>query len=181
MRDMSQTLHVGAEKLYRGAVLELRRVSFRGRDGGTITKDMIHHRGAAVILPVLGDGRMVLIRCYRYAMDDFLYELPAGTLEEGEDPARCAARELAEETGYQARRLELLGRLAASPGTSDEVLHTYLADDLTAGPQDLERDEDIRVEPLTQEQVRQMLLDGTIRDAKTAAAIGLYWLRKGVH
>lgn len=176
---MSQARHISDETVYRGAVLELRRVTFRGRDGQAITKDMIHHRGAAVILPVMDDGRMVLIRSYRYALDEVLYELPAGTLEEGEEPARCAARELTEETGYRAGRLEYLGAHAAAPGNSDELYHVYVATELVGGRQDLEGDEDIRVEVLPQEQVRRMLLDGTIRDAKTAAVIGLYWLRKG--
>jgi len=132
--------------------------------------DLIRYPGAVVILPVLADGSIVLIRNYRFAVDQTLYELPAGCLEKGEPPERCAARELAEETGYTAGGLEKLSAFYTGPGTCDEMMHAFLATDLTDGEQNLERYEQITVEVHPESQVR---------DGKTLAALALYWVRAG--
>lgn len=165
--------------IYAGAVAKVYRVGLIMDDGKVIPRDYIHYNGAAVILPVQPDGSIVLIRNQRFAVDECLYELPAGMLEEGENPDLCAGRELAEETGYVAGKIEKLGEFFAAPGTSDERMHAYLATDLQAGAQDLEVYERIKVEHFSDSQVRQMVLDGTIHDAKTIAALSLYWLRQG--
>jgi ADP-ribose pyrophosphatase len=165
------------ELVYKGRVLEVHRVTVRTRDGNLLDRDLVHYNGAAVILPVLEDGRMVLIRNYRYVVGAAIYELPAGNLDVGEDPQACALRELTEETGYQANRLEKLGAFLAAPGTSDEVLHAFLATGLRAGRQELEGFEDITVELCPQDRVRAMVLSGEIHDAKTIATLGLYWMR----
>ncbi|RPI62306.1 MAG: NUDIX hydrolase [Planctomycetaceae bacterium] len=165
--------------VYDGAVSKVYRVGLKMDDGKVIPRDLIHYNGAAVILPVLADGSIVLIRNQRFVAGGWLYELPAGMLEEGENPDLCAGRELAEETGYTAGSIRKLVAFFASPGNSDELIHAYLATDLRQGEQDLEVYERIKVETFSDSDVRKMVLDGTIHDAKTIAALGLYWLGKG--
>jgi ADP-ribose pyrophosphatase len=165
------------ELVYKGRVLEVHRVTLLAKDGKPIERDLVHYNGAAVILPVLADGRIVLIRNYRYAVGESIYELPAGNLDGAEDPRHGAARELTEETGYRAGAIEPLGRFLAAPGSSDEMLHAFLATDLREGPQELERYEQIEVEVVSPLRVKEMVLSGEIHDAKTIAALGLYWLR----
>ena len=170
---------VSHELIFDGTVAKGYAVEVRMEDGRAVRRDYFHYGGAAVILPVLDDGSIVLIRNYRFAVDEHLYELPAGMLEDDEAPARCAARELAEETGYAAGRIEKLGTFYTGPGTCDETMHAFLATDLTRGEQDLEIYEQITVEVFGGRDVRRMVADGTIHDAKTIAALGLYWLGEG--
>ena len=167
------------ELVFEGRVARVHRVGLRMPDGHVVPRDFIHYAGAAVILPVLDDGSVVLIRNYRFAVDETLYGLPAGMLEPDEPPEACAARELAEETGYTAGRLEKLGQFFTGPGTCDEVMHAFLATELTPGPQHLERYEQIDPEPLPEAEVRAMVADGRLHDGKTIAALALYWLRSG--
>ncbi len=164
------------EVVFKGRILEVRKVGLKMHDGQVVQREFIRYRGAAVILPVLGDGSIVLIKNYRFAVDEHLYELPAGMLEDAEDPALCAARELIEETGYSAGRLEKLGQFYSSPGSTDEIMHSYLATELTDGDQDLEIYEQITVEVVSDAQARQMVLDGRIHDAKSISTLSLYWL-----
>lgn len=166
------------ELLQRGRRIEFRRVGVQTPGGKVVDRDLVVHNGSVVILPRLDDGSVVLIRNDRYAVGEVLFELPAGTLDDGETPAEAAPRELAEETGYAAGRIEPLGRFYASPGATNEELHAYLATDLAAGAQDLEEYEAISVEVVTDSQLRKMILDGAIRDGKTLATLNLYWLRK---
>ncbi len=165
------------ELIYQGRVMEIHRVGVRMPNGDVMPRDWAHYNGAAVILPVLGDGQIVLIRNYRFAVDEHLYELPAGMVDKGESPLEAAGRELTEETGYRAGRLEKLGEFFCAPGTSDELMHIYLAEDLSDGPQDLEDYEDITVHTFSPEMVRTMILKGQIRDAKTISGLALYWMR----
>jgi len=167
------------ETVFTGDITEVHRIGLRMADGRVVRRDLIHYGGAAVVLPLLGDGSIAMIRNYRFAVDEQLLELPAGLLEEAEPPELCAARELTEETGYTAGRIEKLGRFFTGPGTTDEVMHAYLATDLTDGRQKLETYEEITVEVLSQRDVRRMVADGEIHDAKTIATLALYWLKTG--
>jgi len=167
------------EVVYRGKVATVHRVGLRMRDGEVVPRDFIHHSGAAVVLPVLENGDIVLIRNYRFAVDEHLLELPAGILEDGENPLACAARELKEETGYTAGQIEQLCWFYSTPGCTDEVIHAYLATRLTDGAQKLDRYEDITVEILPDDEARKMVFDGRIHDGKTVAALATYWLTKG--
>jgi ADP-ribose pyrophosphatase len=145
-------------------------------DGQTIRRDVILHPGAVVILPVIDRGHVCLLRNHRWVVGETLWELPAGTLEPGEELEPAARRELLEETGYQADRWRYLGYLFASPGVLDEKLHLFVAEGLTPGPNRPEADE--QLEPVTVpfgEAVR-MCLDGRIKDAKTVTAL-LLWER----
>jgi len=170
---------VSDELVFDGMLAKAHRVRLEMPDGHVVQRDLIRYPGAVVILPVLADGSIVLIRNYRFAVGQTLYELPAGCLEEGEEPKACAARELGEETGYTAGRIEKLAAFYTGPGTSDEIMHAFLAVDLTDGEQHLERYEEITVEVHPESQVRKMIADGRVIDAKTLACLALYWVKVG--
>jgi len=145
-------------------------------DGQTIRRDVVLHPGAVVILPVIDRDYICLLRNHRWVVGDTLWEIPAGTLEPGEDLEPAARRELQEETGYTAERWKYWGFLYASPGVMDEKLHLFFAQELTAGPNQPEADE--QLEPITVrlDEAIAMCLDGRIRDAKTITAV-LVWER----
>ena len=148
-------------------------------DGRVVQRDYFHYTGSGIILPILPDGRILLIRNTRFAVEEDLIELPAGRLEDGEDGAVACGRELTEETGYIAGKLERLGEFYSAPGNADENLYLYLATELTEGQQKLETYERISLLPVTEDQAREMVLSGDIHDAKTIAALAIYWMRKG--
>ncbi len=162
--------------IYDGKIVRFHEVGVKMPDGNVVKREFLHYPGAVVVLPVLDDGSVVMIRNYRFAVDEHLWELPAGMLEEGEDPAVCAERELAEETGYRADEIRKLGQFYMGPGTNDEVMYAYLATGLADGKQNLEQYERITVELLSQQRLREMILDGTVHDAKTIATMAMYWM-----
>jgi len=174
---MNDRFH-SSELVFDGRVAKGYKVELRMPDGRIVQRDYFHYNGAVAVLPVLSDGSIVLIHNYRFAVDEHLLEIPAGMLEEGEDPADCAARELAEETGYTAGRIERLGEFFTAPGTTDERMHAFLATDLADGEQNLEPYEEIRVEVRPETKVREMAISGELHDGKTLAALALYWLRQ---
>jgi len=131
---------------------------------------VIHGRG-------IDDGTVVLIRQFRHAAGGFIYEIPAGKLHPGEDPLRCAARELEEEVGYRASSFELLSSIFTAPGFADEVIHVYKATGLTKGRQQLDRDEVLDVSEMPLSDAMDKIEDGTIRDAKTIVGLQAVYLR----
>lgn len=157
----------------------VRRAETPGRPGDDHRRLFIRHPGAVVIVPVLDDGRVVLIRNFRAAVGGVIAELCAGTLEPGEDPALTARRELIEETGYEARTMTPLGSYLTSPGLSDELMHAYFASGLSHVGQRLEEGEDIEVETVTTDEAFAMIDDGRLRDAKSMLAL-LLARRKGL-
>ena len=157
-----------------GARFRVDRFTLEGRDGSTTTRDLCVHPGAVVILPLHADGSVVLIRNHRAMLDTTLIELPAGTLEAGEDPAVAAARELEEETGYRAGSLRRLSRFFASPGITDETMHAFVATDLRPGPQRLDATESIETLELPYDDALALVRDGTIEDGKTIALLLLH-------
>jgi ADP-ribose pyrophosphatase len=146
--------------------------------GQEFQRIVIVHPGAVVILPLLDADTVVMIRNYRPATGETLLELPAGTLEADETPAACAARELIEETGYCASRLEPLMSFYTSPGVLSERMHAFVARDLTHVGQQLADGEEIDVEPVRVDRIRQLLTAGELRDGKTIAVIGTYLLQR---
>lgn len=144
--------------------------------GQTIRRDLILHPGAVVILPVLDAERVVLIRNFRFSVGETLWEIPAGTVEPGEELELCAKRELAEETGYSAETWTYRGFLYASPGVLDEKLHLFIAEGLTPGAMRPEADEQIEPVTLPLTEAVRMCVDGVIKDAKTIASL-LLWER----
>ena len=134
-------------------------------------RDIVRHPGAVAIVPVLPDGRVVLVRQYRYAVGKPLLEIPAGTLEEGEDPLECARRELGEETGYEASELMALLSCYMAPGYSDEVIHFFEARGLRSVGMSPEEDESIEVEVYEIGEITKMMDNNAIEDAKTIIGI----------
>ena len=161
-----------------GARFRVDRFEVPGRDGSVVTRELVVHPGAVVILPVLDDGRVLLIRNHRPTLGRALLEVPAGTLEGGESPDTAAARELAEETGFTAARFEPTGRFFASPGVADEVFHTYRASELTEVGQRLDPTEAIDVVPMTLDDAVEATRDGRIEDTKTLALVLMEALRR---
>ena len=146
----------------------------QGPDGREHIKDTVQHPGAVAILPLVSDDQVCLIRNYRIAVDKTLIELPAGTLEPGEDPAVTAYRELIEETGYRAENIEKLREFTMSPGILNERMYLFLARGLTAGPTALEAGEEIQSLVVSWDEAMRMVYDGTIEDAKTLVGLMYY-------
>ncbi len=143
-------------------------------DGEKLPRQIVQHPGAVVILPLLPDGRVVLIDNYRVAVEETLLELPAGTLEPDEDPVDTAYRELAEETGYRAGSMERLVQFFSSPGILTEQMYLFLASELQAGAMSPEKGEQIRPRIVAWEEALSMAGDGRIHDAKTLVGILAY-------
>ncbi|AUI88249.1 ADP-ribose pyrophosphatase [Vibrio azureus] len=141
-------------------------------NGQTITHTMIQHPGAAVILPITQEGKIVLVNQFRPSLNKWLLELPAGTREEGEDPLSCAQRELEEETGYSATSLTSLGQVTPLAGFCDEIQYLYVAKNLTKTARyQCDEDEVIEVVTLSKTELEQHIIEGKITDAKTIACL----------
>lgn len=169
---------MGSETVYRGRAVDVRRDDVRITAGGrtrATTYDVVHHPGAAAIVPLFADGTVALIHQFRYAVGETIWEIPAGTLDEGESYADCAARELTEETGCRAGRWTPLAAFYTTPGFCDERMEVFLAEDLTEGPGGPEEDEDLEVERIPVAEAVGWATSGKIRDAKTIA--GLFAVR----
>ena len=161
--------------LFESHTFHVTRETLRLEDGRELTRDIVRHPGAAVILPILEDGRICLIENFRISAGEWLLELPAGTLEPNEEPLVAASRELTEETGYQAERIEPLLSFFSSPGMFDEQMHVFLATGLTPGKMDLQDGEQIRVRPMPLEEILKLIQAGQIHDGKTIASVLYYW------
>ncbi len=143
-------------------------------EGRRTVRDIVRHPGAVAILPVLPDRRIVLVKQYRYATRKMLLEIPAGTLEPGEQPLECARRELREETGYEAGEMVNLLSCFMAPGYSSEAIHFFIARGLKEVGNDLEQDEEIEIETLMLEEAVNKVEENGIEDAKTV--IGILYL-----
>ena len=161
--------------LFQAQRFRVERVVQTTPDGSNHLREIVRHPGAVVILPLVDDGRVCFVRNYRVAVEQAMIELPAGTLEPDEDPGETAMRELAEETGYRAGRMEHLITFCMSPGILDERMHLYVAEALEPGPMALEPGEDIQPLLYTWEEALKMARRGEIRDAKTL--VGLLYYR----
>ena len=169
-------MQIAHRRIHTGRVVNLDVDTVRYPDGSTGELEMLRHPGAAAVLPFASDPRgadptVLLIRQYRYATGGALLEIPAGRLNPGEEPAACARRELQEEVGVTAGRLERLTTIWTTPGFTDERIHLYWAADLAAGAHAREPDEFIEVVPTALSDVLRLVRDGTICDGKTVVAI----------
>lgn len=165
-----------SRRIYTGRVLNLDVDRVRFPDGSVGELEMIRHSGASAVVPFLSDPagedpQLLLIKQYRYAANGFLYELPAGRLDPGEDPLECARRELREETGCSADTVEYLFTMYTTPGFTDERIHLYMATGLTHGETGHEADEFLTLEPVLLSRALEMIRDGVIQDGKTALGI----------
>jgi ADP-ribose pyrophosphatase len=163
-----------SELLLKTSKFNVVRETQKSPGGKSKTREIVRHPGACVIVPLLDDGRVCLIRNYRIAVGQTLIELPAGTLEPPEPPHETAERELIEETGYRAAKIELLHAFYLSPGILDEKMHLYLATGLTAGESDREEGEEIENLLVPWAEAVKMVFSEQIQDAKTI--VGLLWV-----
>ena len=160
--------------LYRGRIVDLFVDKVESPSGRTSVREIAHHPGGAAAVPLLPDGRIILVEQLRYPLGERILELPAGKLDPGEDPKIAAARELEEETGWIAGSLKKLVAIHTSPGFCDEQLHIYLATDLHESPHGHQREEaelSMTVHMLTLEQSLRMIDSGEITDAKTVVGL----------
>ena len=171
---MSNPKVLRSEKKYAGKVFDLIVDEIEYPSGNKSIREVASHPGGAVVVPLLPGNEIVLVRQFRYPIQQFVYELPAGKLNPGEDPAVCARRELEEETGYTAGHWKVLTAIYTSPGFCNERLHLYLATDLrkSEGGQQLEEGEaSLTVESIPLPRVIRMIEQGEIVDAKTICGV----------
>ncbi|MCF8050698.1 MAG: NUDIX hydrolase [Desulfobacterales bacterium] len=166
--------------LYRGRVFDftLERITLENDE--TIDLEVIRHPGAAAIVAMPDSETILLLHQYRHAVGGYIWEVPAGTVDGGETPERCARRELIEETGFSGRSFEKLGEITPVPGYSDERIHLFLATGLDQETQRLDRDELIRVEAVSLKSALSMIDEGRVQDAKTIVSLILTARRLGV-
>lgn len=178
---MTANLHpqiLNSVERFRGRVFSVSVDSIREGDK-VYEREVVHHSGSAVIVPVFADGTVALVRQYRHPAVRYLLETPAGTLRQGEAPERGAARELEEESGFVAGRLEKLSEFFVSPGFCEEKMWVYLATELSETKQQLDEDEVLDVVRLPFSQALGMITTGEIEDAKTIIGIMLAAPRVG--
>ncbi|HVB99056.1 MAG TPA: NUDIX hydrolase [Candidatus Dormibacteraeota bacterium] len=176
MKDKrSQQARVMKSRLvYHGPLFDVKREQVREPGGVVASRDIVVHRGSIVLVPVLDDGRILMVRQYRHAMGQFLWELVAGGIEPGERPAAAAARELIEETGYTGRRFRRLTEFFPTPGFVSERMVIYLVKNLCAGTARPEADEKLRVGAFALSDLERKIRRGVIRDGKSIAGILFY-------
>jgi ADP-ribose pyrophosphatase len=163
---------LSTRSIYRGKVFEVLEADIR-QDDVQYKREIVVHGGSCVIVPLFDDGTIALVRQYRYAAEEFLLEIPAGTLEKGEDPKAGAGRELEEEIGVRASKIEKLSEFYVSPGFLTEKMHLFLATSLTRTKQALEIDEILTVEKYSIVEALDLVHRGEIQDAKTIVGIML--------
>jgi ADP-ribose pyrophosphatase len=167
---------VSSRRVYTGRIISLDVDQVRFPDGSTGELEMIRHPGASAVVPFLSDPtgadpQVLLIRQYRYAADGYMYEIPAGRLNPGEDPHTCAVRELKEETGCSAEKVEPLFTMYTTPGFTDEKIHVFLATGLESGSTSHEADEFMSMEPMLLSRALELVQAGVIQDAKSALGL----------
>jgi ADP-ribose pyrophosphatase len=164
---------LSSERVYAGRLLRIDRDRVELPNGRTTDLEMVRHPGAAAIVPFVSDDDILLVRQFRYAASGFILEVPAGTLNPGEAPEACARREVEEEVGHRAGRLDRTGAIYTTPGFTDEVIHLYVARDLVPVRQSLDHDEVLTVERLPFRRALEMIRTGDIVDAKSICALML--------
>ena len=157
--------------LHQGRVFELHRENITLDNGVTIDMDIVRHPGASAIIPISHNNTVIMLRQYRHAIGDFIWEIPAGTLDADETPLECAKRELAEETGFLAKLWRELGVVTPLPGYADERIHIFLATELSPATQDLDKDEILSVHKVGLDKAIEMIYRGMIQDCKTIAGL----------
>jgi ADP-ribose pyrophosphatase len=167
---------LSSKVIYKGQIFGVRRDEVLEPTGLRTTREVITHPGSVVVMPVLPDRRIILIRQYRHAARQFLWELVAGRIDPGESVRQAAARELIEETGYRAKRLRVFLDLFPTPGFLEERMYILLAEGLTPGVAEPEEDEKIVAKAYTRAELEKMIRRGVLRDAKSIAGL-LYYFR----
>jgi len=176
MEGETKAGRIGSRRVYTGKVISLDVDTVRFPDGSIGELEMIRHPGASAIVPFLSDPggedpQVLMIRQYRYAADGYLYEIPAGRLDQGESPRDCAVRELKEETGCTAERFDHLLTMYTTPGFTNEKIHLFMATGLVAGETKHEADEFLDLHPIRLSRALEMVEAGGIQDAKTVLGL----------
>ena len=174
--DLKETL-IHSKKIFQGKIITVNQDSVLLENGKETGRDVVLHPGAVAVVAMTNDDKFVLVRQYRYPVSEALLEIPAGKLDKGEHPDDCARRELEEETGYLAAKLQKITSVYTTPGFCNEIIHIYLATQLTKTAQCLDEDEFLNIEYYTSDEIHQMIIDGRIHDAKSM--IGLLMADQG--
>lgn len=170
-----KVVKLGRTEIYKGSRVHLVKEQLRFPNGKEAEWELIVHPGAAAVIPVDADGRILMVKQYRNASHTETLEIPAGTLDHpDEDPGDCAARELEEETGFKANTVEFLYSFYSAIGITDEMIHIYVARDLEETQQNLDEDEYVTLERFTLGELVEMILNGTIKDNKTISSLLFY-------
>ena len=168
---------LSTQKIYDGKVVNLRKDAVLLPNGATSFREVIHNSGGATIIAEF-DGNIYFVKQFRYPYGKTILELPAGKINEGENPLDCARRELEEETGLVAKNIRLLQSIYPTPAYTDEVIYIYVAEGIEKGSIHLDDDEFLNVVPIKVEKVKEMLKSGEIHDAKTLIALYKYFAEK---
>lgn len=162
---------IGSKTIYKGKKVHLVLDKLQTPEGKETEWELIKHSGAAAVIPFDDDGNIIMVRQYRHAADDYTLEIPAGTLEPGEDPKECACRELEEETGFKSDSIEFLYKFYSCIGICDEVIHIYVARNLVPSQQNLDDDEFVTIEKYKLEELVEMIYTGELMDNKSISAV----------
>ena len=168
---------IASEEIFSGKVVHLVRDTVELPNGRTATREVVRHPGAVCVVPLTEENEVVMERQFRYPFNKVLLEIPAGKLEPSEDPLVAARRELSEETGVAAETMEDLGDFYGSVAIFDEAIHMYLARGLTFAEAHMDEDEFLNIERIPLNRLKDMVLNGEIRDGKTQVAILKTWMR----
>ena len=165
------------QPIYKGKIIELSVETVTLPNGAMADVELITHPGAAAVVPFKDDRTVIMIRQYRHAVGGYIYEIPAGKLQPGEDPRDCAKREVEEEIGYKVGTLEPLVSFLTTPGFTNEIIHIFSGKDLTPGTQNLGVDEVLEIIELPLARTMDLIKDGTINDAKTIIGLQTVYLK----
>ncbi|MCL5780253.1 MAG: NUDIX hydrolase [Firmicutes bacterium] len=170
MKDLKETT-ISSKRVYEGKILNLRVDWVLLPNGKESGREVVEFSEAVAIVPIAEDGKVLLVTQYRYPVGEVLLEAPAGKMDPKEDPETCARRELQEETGYTAGSLEKICEFYTTPGFTNELMHVFLARELTLGEQNPDEDEFVQVEAVSLQDAIAMIYNGKIRDGKTIAGL----------
>lgn len=173
---MKEFKRVNRTSVYKGAILDFCKDEVITPKGNTVEWDYLYHKGAAAVIPVMDDGKILVVRQWRNAVDKFALEIPAGGKNGVDEPTLlCASRELEEETGYKSDKIEFLHTIIPAIAYSGEKIDVYVAFDLQKSHQNLDPDEDIEIESYTIEELMDKIVNNEINDAKTVASLMTYY------
>lgn len=180
MKDLREVEQLGkkhkkikSQVKFKGKILNLRVDEVELPNGRVVEREVVEHKGAVGIVPVTNKNEVILLRQYRYSINEVIWEIPAGLLDKGESPLSCAIRELKEETGYTAKTFIKMAEFYLTPGNSNEYFHLYLAKDLTAGDTEFEEDEFLELKHVSLEDALGLVESNKIKDAKTMVGLCL--------
>ncbi len=166
---------VDSKEVFKGKIIDVFHDIISLPDGRTALREIVKRGSASAVLPIDGDGNIIFVRQYRHPAGDCVLEIPAGIIEEGEDPLLCAKRELEEETSFKTENIRLLTKTYSAIGFCDEQIYIYLAENLEKGKFNLDEDEFIEVEKYSLDEAVEMVFDGRIVDSKTMIAVLAYY------